>query len=75
MTRILVLSIAAATLAACASPAGRNASAAEIDRLRADCEARGGMLRPTGAATGYEARDNVCVLHSPATPLPDDRRP
>lgn len=31
-------------------------------RLSAECEARGGVLAPTGRVTGREALDNVCRI-------------
>lgn len=57
----------AAMLAGCASAgSGRGLSAAnEMQQLRADCEARGGFLVPSGAATGRIALDNVCKINDP----------
>jgi hypothetical protein len=66
---LLAASAAAASMAACASPgAGGSERAmsagygAEIDRLRADCEARGGTLIPTGRISGTAALDYPCRI-------------
>jgi hypothetical protein len=63
----------AVLLAACASDNRSVASATELDRLRADCEARGGMLRPTGRITGTPALDNPCVIRGGGSNLPPAR--
>jgi uncharacterized lipoprotein YmbA len=61
--------IPALTLAACASDGRPSASTTQLDRLRRDCEAKGGMLVPSGRLTGEVALDNPCRLHD-ATNLP-----
>jgi hypothetical protein len=61
-----------AVLSACASDNRSGSSATELDRLRADCEARGGMLRPTGRISGTPAVDNPCIIRG-ATNLPPAR--
>lgn len=53
-----------AGLSACASGMNQNSYAAEEDRARADCEARGGVYTPTGAQSGRPQNDNVCRLTS-----------
>ncbi len=53
-------------LTACASD-GSNRAGQEEDRLRADCEARGGYLRRTGATTGDPATENACIINSPTS--------
>ena len=62
----------AVLLAACAGNSRPPTSAAELERLRADCEARGGMLRPTGRLSGTPALDNPCIIRGAAT-LPPAR--
>ena len=59
-------------LAACAGDNHPSTSAAELERLRADCEARGGILRPTGRLSGTPALDNPCIIRG-ATNLPPAR--
>lgn len=59
-----------AALAACASDGRPSMTAERMDRLRQDCEARGGMLVPSGRRfTGEEALDYPCRIHG-ATALP-----
>lgn len=66
MRRLLLTSLAttlAAALAGCANTApGPGATASEREELRRTCEARGGMLVPSGAATGRPALDDVCRI-------------
>lgn len=65
----------AASVAACLStgPGARGAPSAsysaELERLRADCEARGGTLIPTGRISGNAAVDYPCRIHE-ATTIP-----
>ncbi len=70
--RILLLAAPVALalgLSACASGMGQDHYAAEADRLRADCEARGGVYAPTGGNSGRPQTDNVCKI----TSLPSTR--
>jgi hypothetical protein len=69
---------AALSLAACASdetptdasyPA-RGGYLSEQDRLRSDCDRRGGILVPTGRSTGQPATENVCKITGPSADLP-----
>ena len=54
---------AAIGLAACATGAAPEGSyTARIDHLAADCQARGGILAPTGAQTGRPETENVCKI-------------
>lgn len=52
----------ALTLSACASGMGENRYQSELDKLAADCEARGGILSPTGQQTGRPQTENVCKI-------------
>lgn len=45
--------------------------AADLERLRADCTAREGILTPTSSSTGRAETDYVCELRGPATRLRD----
>ncbi len=52
-----------AGLAACAGMGGENARIAEIDQLRADCQAKGGDLEPISGAQGaHAATDYTCRI-------------
>ena len=51
----------AATVAGCAG--GPNTTATEDQRLRSQCEARGGILVPSGANTGRPQIDQVCRIN------------
>ena len=68
MRTALFLVTAAALLAGCASGPGRS-SRAELDELARDCEARGGILAPTGNVTGRVQTENVCEIRG-ATRIP-----
>jgi hypothetical protein len=60
----------AAVLAGCASDSRPSLTAQQMDKLRADCEARGGLLVPSGRRyTGEVALDYPCRIHG-ATALP-----
>ena len=48
-----------------ANGAGPGIGARESAELRRDCEARGGVLIPSGAATGRPALDEVCRITDP----------
>lgn len=52
----------AVTLSACASGMGESHYQTELARLSADCEARGGVLAPTGGQSGRPQLDNVCKI-------------
>lgn len=63
--RIVLLAAPAAlalTLSACASGMGGDQYGSELQRLAADCEARGGILSPTGQQSGRPQLDNVCKI-------------
>lgn len=65
MRTLILLSSTAVALAACAGdPAtGADDYNAQMRRLADDCQARGGILAPTGQQTGQAARDNVCKIN------------
>ncbi len=74
MRKIFIAALLPATLlAACASDNRPSASTAELNQLRADCEARGGMLRPTGRISGAPALDNPCIIRGGGSNLPAAR--
>lgn len=66
---VLSLSILAVAASACAPSMGGNRNANETERLAAECQARGGILTPTGTATGQPAVDNACRMTN-ATRVP-----
>lgn len=57
-------------LGACATDRPLPTYQQELDRLNADCIARGGILAPTGAQTGRPQTDNVCKITGGATRIP-----
>jgi hypothetical protein len=76
MNSHLTLSIVAVALGvgACAMTPRDGAPqgyAANLERLRADCMARGGILTPVSGSTGRAETDHVCELRGPATRLQD----
>lgn len=52
----------ALALSACASSMGADRYQSELSRLSADCEARGGILSPTGSQSGRPQLDNLCKV-------------
>lgn len=51
------------SLAACAGMGAREGTYTQkLDALMADCEARGGILTPTGAQSASPERDYVCEI-------------
>lgn len=67
---LVLLALSGVSLGACASSGSRLPSRGEeLARLTAECEARGGILTPTGQATGREPLDNYCRI----TGGPSDR--
>jgi hypothetical protein len=61
---ILAALLPMTVLAACASNGRPSITAMEMDRLQAACEARGGMLIPSGRRyTGEVALDYPCLIH------------
>ena len=73
--RPVILSAAAAaalglSLAACAGMGPREGTyTQQLDALRADCDARGGILTPTGAQSASPERDYACEIRG----LPSSR--
>lgn len=50
-------------LSACSSTGGTDRYGTELQRLAADCQARGGILSPVGSGqTGRPQTDNVCEI-------------
>jgi hypothetical protein len=73
LTPVLVLAAASVALSAagCASgPPSENSSFARTEKLAAECEARGGILAPTGAQTGRPETENICKITGGASRLP-----
>jgi hypothetical protein len=66
--------LSALTLTACTSAGYETSTSARrespMEKLRRDCEARGGILVPTGRFTGEPALDNLCSLHGASIPPP-----
>lgn len=63
--RIVLVAAPAAlalTLSACAPGMSQSRYEAELERLAADCAARGGILSPTGSQSGRPQLDNVCKI-------------
>jgi uncharacterized FlgJ-related protein len=56
-------------LAACASTTGSSTYARELQQLSDSCEARGGILSPTGQQSGRPQNDNVCRISGGASRL------
>ena len=56
-------------LAACAPTTGTSRYADELRALSDACEARGGILSPTGDQTGRPQTDNVCRISGGASRL------
>ena len=57
-------------LAACAPTAGGSRYSEELQQLSDTCEARGGVLAPTGQQSGRPQNDNVCQITGGASRLP-----
>jgi hypothetical protein len=56
-------------LAACAPTTGSSTYARELQQLSDSCEARGGILSPTGQQSGRPQNDNVCRISGGASRL------
>jgi hypothetical protein len=56
-------------LAACAPTTGSSTYAQELQQLSDSCEARGGILSPTGQQSGRPQNDNVCRISGGASRL------
>ena len=69
MRAIVSALLAAAAVSACATRPGPSMSASEIQRLDADCRARGGMLVPSGRWNPNPALTYLCRTHQ-ATRIP-----
>ncbi|MFT4954976.1 MAG: hypothetical protein ACI8U3_001358 [Brevundimonas sp.] len=60
--RIALLAMALVPLAACATGPTGDRYHEELDRLRQDCQERGGILSPTGTQSGRPNTDYVCEI-------------
>lgn len=56
-------------LAACAPTTGSNNYANELRQLSDSCEARGGILAPTGQQSGRPQSDHICRITGGASRL------
>lgn len=59
-------------LAACAPTMGPSRYADELRQLSDSCEARGGILTPTGQQSGRPEIDNVCRINDASRLTPGD---
>lgn len=57
-------------LSACATATGPSRYESELHQLTSDCQARGGILAPTGQQSGRPQNDNVCELRGGGGRLP-----
>jgi hypothetical protein len=69
LTLIAAASLAATVSACATSPAPEGGYLARTEKLAADCEARGGILAPTGGQSGRPETDNVCKITGGASRL------
>ncbi|HEX8661854.1 MAG TPA: hypothetical protein VF686_08295 [Brevundimonas sp.] len=67
--RVLVPALLLLAAAGCAPTTGGNRYDNDLQRLTADCTARGGILAPTGQQTGRPETDNVCKITGGASRL------
>jgi predicted Rossmann-fold nucleotide-binding protein len=66
----LIVGMSAAALSACASHGPpQDSYIARTEKLAAECDARGGILAPTGGQTGRPETDNVCKITGGASRL------
>lgn len=66
----LAILVVPLVLGACAGGRALPTYQQEYDQLDAECTARGGILSPTGAASGRPQVDNVCKIIGPASRIP-----
>jgi len=69
--RPVFFAILALTLSACASTGGPSHEQADMQRMSADCQARGGILSPTGQLTGRPQIDYACKISGGASRIPN----
>lgn len=67
---VLVALVAPLALGACATGKTFPTYQEEMDKLSAECTARGGILAPSGAQTGRPQTDYVCKITGAATRIP-----
>lgn len=62
----------ALSVAACATSPGTGRYETELKQLADDCQARGGILAPTGQQSGRPQNDNICELRGGGGRLPNN---
>lgn len=62
--------VAPLALGACATGKTFPSYQEELDKLSAECMARGGILTPSGVTTGRPQADNVCKITGGASRIP-----
>jgi hypothetical protein len=68
--RTVLILAGALALSACATGRPAESSAEKLDRLNAECRARGGVLVPSaGPMTGRPETDNICRISGGASRL------
>ena len=67
---VLAALIAPLALGACATGKTMSTYQQDLDKLEAECTARGGILTPTGATTGRAQTDYLCKITGGATRIP-----
>jgi hypothetical protein len=69
MRRLIPAAALLLVLAACAPTTGTSRYADELRELSDNCEARGGILSPTGEQSGRPQVDHVCRIAGGASRL------
>ena len=59
-------------LAACSTSGRSSDYESELKKLSDDCQARGGILAPTGQQSGRPQNDNVCEIRGGGGRLPNN---
>lgn len=62
--------VAPLMLGACATSQPASTYQQDLDKLEANCTARGGILTPSGATTGRAQTDYLCKITGGATRIP-----
>lgn len=67
---LILMTLATLSLGACASTKEpQETYGAALDRIAGECQARGGILVPSGAQTARPQADNVCKVNGGASRL------